>query len=567
VQLGAVRLAEEGKNIFLTGAPGTGKSMTLRSIICVLESVYGASSVLRVAPTGAAALIIGGQTMHSNPGPGMVQGCIAPFQSMSRNKAWRSVRAVVIDEISMICGEFFEWYYHTIPHPKPQIVLCGDFFQLPPVGANATNDNMKNEDVLMRYILEARVPESVPSCVHSSTQEMHNVVNDIDLRNDDGSWKSAHESTPFGLAECRGRYVFQTEAFRNMDLHFVHLKQAYRSVDALLTSAQNAIREGNVHHPTVDAIVKATSRTLQPRDGVQPTLILPLKKSVREINDAELSRLTTPRFSFEAHDHSNAKIGAAKWVTNALQNDSFFKSDCSAERTLHLKVGAQVMLLCNDSGNMLCNGSRGVISGFVLVDTTKVDPLRASVSEDDESVTEFITDGGVFRVRQGGRAVCPVVSFKNGLRRIVLVHEFGKTCYGKGTCARWQFPLTLAWATTVHKTQGATLDMASVDLAGTFAEGQAYVALSRVRTLEDLHVKNFTLETIRVDPLVTEFYKAIDDARTLKEFLLRPGMWWGDAIGHDDRWLALFLRNATFAAWKDQRDDSRAHLSVKSMQS
>jgi len=139
-----IAAVHDRKNLFLTGGPGTGKSHTLREIIKALRAANGVGKdgVLVTAPTGVAALIAGGQTLQSSPGPGIPKGTTGVFDAMSTT-AWSKVKVLVIDEISMVDAEFFDWYMLKVP-PKVQIILCGDFAQLPPVPQK--QESLDNED-------------------------------------------------------------------------------------------------------------------------------------------------------------------------------------------------------------------------------------------------------------------------------------------------------------------------------------------------------------------------------------------------------------------------------------
>ena len=96
------------------------------------------------------------------------------------------------------------------------------------------------------------------------------------------------------------------------------------------------------------------------------------------------------------------------------------------------------------------------------------------------------------------------------MSRIIVPETFERSLYRQGKCVRKQIPLRLAWALTIHKSQGATLDYVVCDLQGCFTSGQAYVALSRARSMQGLQIKNFSSKNVTADPLVEAFYDALD---------------------------------------------------------
>ncbi len=146
----------------------------------------------------------------------------------------------------------------------------------------------------------------------------------------------------------------------------------------------------------------------------------------------------------------------------------------------------------------------------------------------------------------------PVVRFRNGRMKLILPEAFEKHVYLKGTCTREQVPLALAWAVTVHKAQGGSLDYMCTDLQGCFAMGQAYVAISRATSTEGLQILNLEIENIKSSDLARDFYDAIDKGQH-DEFVRKPGIWWGETILHHPltRWKGLFMRHHTFRGWAE----------------
>ena len=200
----AFDLALGGSNVFLTGGPGTGKSFTLRKIIDGLEEKNGSGSVLVWAPTGVAAILVGGQTINSKPGPGIPEGS-SGFENMwAHKKYWREVKTLVIDEISMVDGALLDTLDEVARrvrgNSKPfgglQLILCGDFYQLPPVTKGGAAP---------RFAFEARCwPSVVRRCF-----ELHKVFRQSDPEFIDalaqvrvGRCSAAAEAM---LRACRGR--------------------------------------------------------------------------------------------------------------------------------------------------------------------------------------------------------------------------------------------------------------------------------------------------------------------------------------------------------------------------
>lgn len=258
-------------------------------------------------------------------------------------------------------------------------------------------------------------------------------------------------------------FVFQHPAWEKAQLETYDLTRSFRQDDADFVRVLNEIRMGNVSEEAVEMFAPCVGRELD-----RPTRLLPTNREVNDVNRAELAQLETPAVKYQA------KITVAKdrngqelsWARKGIIRDVI------ADETLVLKVGAPVMMLKNDRDRAYVNGSRGVV-------------LEA---HPDEIVVELDT-GGVVYVRRAEWEM--------------------KDNDGTKVLATFaQIPVRLAWAITIHKSQGMTLERARVDLAHAFAPGQAYVALSRMKTLEGLCLAQpLSQRSVRAHPDIVAFYR------------------------------------------------------------
>lgn len=207
----------------------------------------------------------------------------------------------------------------------------------------------------------------------------------------------------------------------------------------------------------LDAL-KHCRRNLPVGNGVLPTKLYCTNRDVDVENAAELAKLQGDMHTFIAFDQGPAR---------SLE---MLAKTCPAPKVLELKMGAQVVLLKNLTGTQLVNGSRGVVQSF-------------------------------------SQAGLPVVLFDNGLQMELAPASWNRG-YSTGQATREQVPLRLAWALTVHRCQGMTLDKAECSLADAFAAGQVYVALSRVRSLVGLQLHSLDISKIRVAAQVAAFYQS-----------------------------------------------------------
>ncbi|KAK9836342.1 hypothetical protein WJX81_007050 [Elliptochloris bilobata] len=490
-------VCEEHRNVFFTGNAGTGKSFLLNRIIDKLRLVYGedfAESVAVTAATGIAATHIGGTTLHSQCGCGIPR-TYDDFGKMWRTATpqWRKLKVLIIDEISMISAELFERLEQAgrelrsneRPFGGVQLVLSGDFFQLPPI-----------------------------------TQRR------------DGN-------TPANAFLNRG-FAFQAPAWQRCQLQQVLLRKVWRQASQRFVGILNEIRRGN-GEAAAKELAAACGRPLPLQHGVKPTQLFSRNAEVDAVNTKELATLPGTAVETPGVDDVillnkgqpdelaalpgpavetpgmddvfplNKGGGGAAGAEEVLWRSDFFR-DCTAPRVATFKVGAQVMLLKNlelgTAGNgsrMLVNGSRGVITGMV----SKREYLEKKYGDAGGANAPPPGNPTAIMLQRWPGEWLPTVQYTNGREEVLLPCEFTSEMAAIGVCRRIQLPLKLAWALTIHKCQGLTLDLARVSLRGMFAEGQAYVALSRARSMEGLQVLDHAPGCVKTSAVVKRFYAAL----------------------------------------------------------
>lgn len=423
-----------GKNLFLTGGGGVGKSYLLSVIYDELPKWKKkwedrAIVIQMCAMTGCAALLLShhAKTLHSWSGIGLGKGTVGElFVKIRRNaramRRWLSTDLLIIDEVSMMTCELLDKLNELAkrirknrrPFGGIQLVLVGDFYQLPPI------------------CKELQVDPNKPL------------------------------------------FAFEAESWNELMPDAYELTEIMRQKDEVFQKILKEARVGQLSRESCEIIEERYQKNW--RSGkIRPTLLFPRRAEVDLINDSNFRELKGRRETFAARLALNGKapIGfdeKGEAFQRALQQ---FDSDAAYQKELSLIEDAQVMLISNvDPERGLVNGSRGVVIGF----------CEATGS--------------------------PIVEFINGVKEIVGRWAWPVEDYE--FISRTQIPLRLAYALTIHKAQGASLDCALVDIgSGNFEFGQAYVALSRVRSLEALYVYDFNASVFRANKKVKEFYSQL----------------------------------------------------------
>lgn len=390
----ALSILKMGHSCYLAGEAGTGKTHVLNSFISWMRD-NGIEYVV-TASTGIAATHLGGSTVHSWSGIG-IKDSVDEYQleQMEQKKAiWDRIRrpqVLVVDEISMLPGDFLDMLDKVCRHMRRvdvpfggmQVILSGDFFQLPPVDR------------------DGRSPV----------------------------------------------YAFQSSAWKDLSPVSCYLRTQYRHDDPEFVSVLSAIRNRNLSQKELDLL--ETRKNVTAGDI---TRLFTHNIDVDDMNEGRLDELEGEEKRFTMYTS-----GREHHVESLMKG-------CLAPEVLRLKEGARVMFVKNDTAGSYVNGTQGVVVGF--------------------------SDG------------IPQVEIKDG--RVVSAYRqsWRREDDGNVTAEITQVPLRLAWAITVHKSQGMTLDEAEMDLSKAFVPGQGYVALSRVRSLQGLYLRGLNDTALEVDKSV-----------------------------------------------------------------
>lgn len=420
-QTEALAILNAGANVFLTGAPGAGKTYTLNEFI--RQARADGAEVAVTASTGIAATHIDGQTIHSWSGVGVATSLTANLLKLIRSRRRRKIQAadiLVIDEVSMLHAWLFDMVDQVcrmVRHdPRPfggiQVVLSGDFFQLPPVSVSG-----RNNDVI------APTPEFV------AARERYAKAG----RNPEG-------------------FVTESLVWDELKPAVCYLTEQHRQDTGDLLTVLTDIRAGAVTQHDRDVLVTRLGRMPGP-DQVAVHLF-PVNRQADGLNDLRLSQIGLEEHTFHAE---------AAGPVNLVDR---LKKNMLAPERLVLKTGAAVMALRNDADRQFVNGSLGTVRGFAPE-----------------------TKGG-----------WPIVEFENG-NIVTMKPATWEMMDGDTVLASVsQVPLRCAWAITIHKSQGMTLDRAVMDLRRTFAPGMGYVALSRVESLDGLYLAGGNERMFLVSP-------------------------------------------------------------------
>lgn len=406
---------KSGRNMYITGEAGTGKSYLLISIAQNLASQDKAYVTL--APTGLAAINVKGQTIHKfcgfAPKPGyQILENPEGLKRVKKRKLIEKLDILILDEISMIRADMLDamdvFFRINRASNEPfgglQVIMFGDHFQLPPI--------VKNHE-----------------------------------------WQ-------FFNQYYRSPYFFDSRGYQELAVLSVKLLKNYRQKDKEFIKILRLIRGGNLQPVELDYINdKLQISSIEREDNIT---IACRNKQVEEKNHKHLSSLKTKEYVFKARKEGN-----------------FDEKSSPASSILNLKVGAQIIFVKNDPENRWVNGTLGHIvqikSHKVIVELTTGKKVEVEPATWEKIEYIFDIEKGKIEESVTGSLV--------------------------------QFPVKLAWAVSIHKSQGQTYETCTVDLGySAFAAGQTYVALSRAKTLEGLHIKRaLKKQDIITDQKIVDF--------------------------------------------------------------
>lgn len=400
----ALEIMLSGESVLLTGPAGAGKTYVLNQFIKFAKREGKHVSV--TATTGLAATHLGGTTIHSWAGIGIMDSLPSNFvthMTKGRVEIIEKTDVLIIDEISMLHDYRLDMVDEVcrlvrkkpdVPFGGIQVIMSGDFFQLPPI-------------------------------------------------NRDGSQQ--------------GGFVVRSNAWRELDPVICYLEEQHRQDDEILLDILNALRAGDIRRHHAEKLLERAD-VHPPKDAVL-TELHTVNIDVDRMNEVKLEELEGDELFY-----TQTTTGADNYVEN-LQRSVL------APAVLRLKKGALVMAVKNAADRKYANGSIGTVIDF-------------------EPATEY-----------------PIVEFHNGKVVSMLPDSWELRDGDKKRASITQIPLRLAWAITVHKSQGMTLDAARIDLRKAFVEGMGYVALSRVKNLENLYLTGIN----RMALAVSQEAQAIDE--------------------------------------------------------
>jgi ATP-dependent DNA helicase PIF1 len=408
------------------------------------------------------------------------------LESVSQGQLHESInrlKVLIVEEISMVESQFLErlnlFMQHIVGNKRPfggkQVIFLGDFHQLPPV-------------------------KPFENCLHCGEPLANTRIEPVCKYAE-----CINNGVSFKLGD---KWAFKAPVWAQLKLKHVKLEQIHRQKDAGFQDMLNKIRNGVLLSAVEWSALKTRKK---PPNGAFPVRLMSLRNRVNQFNESQLASIKSEAKSWNAKD-SSTKLSFSEFDKTYLGSQEVARKLEEYKRGLEhsrfptkltLKVGAKVVLLSNlNPEGGLVNGSQGEVVRFVNTNGWKKEEVKGRRAERLAArIDEFQKSQDFW---------CPVVRFANGRTRTIFPvpeESLRGPHNDRYQACRVQIPLALAWALTIHKSQGMTLNYVEVSSQDIFEPGQMYVGFSRATTIEGLTVTGDSMHQMKMDQDILKFYE------------------------------------------------------------
>lgn len=460
-------------NLFLSGSAGTGKTFLIKQCIKLLKKKFSEDQIAVCATTGVAAIDIGGMTLHNFAGIGL-GGKIFNLRKMSNFviERWYDTKVLIVDEVSMLQVDYFNQINNVAMNCKKnkklfggiRLIFVGDFLQLPPVVANDENKNL--------LLFESELWKNLnfkPILLKKSFRQQ-----------EDEPFFNTLQNIRLGKLENKDFELLQSCINRDIpaNIQITKLFAYNATVDFENIKLLNNIKEHELVKKSAIFMITTTKyKHMLEEVSIINTII----------KDYHVEKLLFKNQDQNYEDYCKIYFKNRNIFSNIAETTIKY-TKFYIPYHLQFKQDAQVMLCVNlDVKKGLVNGSQGIIIGF---------------TKDNQY---------------------PIVKFNNNTTINIHPHPWLAGSYKfkneKYRIYYIQYPLKLCWSTTIHKSQGLTMENISIDFSGNLQDSQAYVALSRVKKSSGLYLKNFKPQCIHVNRKIVEFYENLENNNLYTKFV------------------------------------------------